>query len=100
GTPFSVPSPELGVYPGPVMDFSSYGHALRSHPFQNYNPFGHTEQPQQPTYAPPTIVHQDTGYETMDQDDSPMGEEGRIESMDSKLQQESPVMSYQPRQYE
>jgi hypothetical protein len=100
GSPFSMPSSELGVYPGPVIDFSSYRHALQSHPFQNYNPFGHTEQPQQPTYAPSTFVHQDTGYETMEQNGSPMDEEGRMESMDSNLHHESSVMSYQPRQYE
>jgi hypothetical protein len=100
GTPFSMSASELGVHPGPVMDFSSYGHALQPHPFQNYNPFGHPEQPQQPSYAPSTFVHQDTGYETMEQDGSPMDGGSRIESMESKLQHQSPVMSYQPRQYE
>jgi CP2 transcription factor len=99
GTPFSMPASELGVHPGPVMDFS-YGHALQPHPFQNYNPFGHPEQPQQPSYAPSTFVHQDTGYETMEQDGSPMDEGGRMESMESKLQHQSPTMSYQQRQYE
>jgi hypothetical protein len=100
GTPFSMPASELGVHPGPVMDFPSYGHALQPHPFQNYNPFGHPEQPQQPSYAPSTFVHQDTGYETMEQDGSPMDEGGRMESMESKLQHQSPTMSYQQRQYE
>ncbi len=100
GTPFSMPASELGVPSGPVMDFSSYGHALQHHPFQNYNPFGHPEQPQQSSFAPSTFVHQDTGYETMEQDGSPMDDEGRMGSMDSKLQQQSSVMSYQPRQYE
>jgi hypothetical protein len=100
GTPFSMPASELGVHPGPVMDFPSYGHALQPHPFQNYNPFGHPEQPQQPSYAPSSFVHQDTGYETMEQDGSPMDDEGRLESMESKLQHQSPIMSYQPRQFE
>lgn len=95
-----MPASEPGVHPGPVMDFSSYGHALHPHSFHNYNPFGHPEQPQQPSYAPSTFVHQDTGYETMEQDSSPMDEEGRMESMESKLQHQSPIMSYQPRQYE
>jgi hypothetical protein len=100
GTPFSMPASELGVNPGPVMDFPSYGHALQPHPFQNYNPFGHPEQPQQPSYAPSSFVHQDTGYETMEQDGSPMDDGGRLESMEPKLQHQSPIMSYQPRQFE
>lgn len=102
GTPFSMPSTEVGVHSGPVMDFSAYGHAMQPHPFQNYNPFGAPPppQPQQPSYAPSTFVHQDTGYETMEQDGSPMSDQGRMDSMDMKLQHQSPMMSYQPRQYD
>jgi hypothetical protein len=98
GTPFSMPATEVGVHPGPVMDFSSYGH-MQPHPFQNYNPFTAQPQPQQPSYAPSSFVHRDTGYETMEHDGSPLEDEGHLESMDMKMHQ-SPVMSYQPRQFE
>jgi hypothetical protein len=86
GTPFSMPSSEMGVQPGPVLDFSPYGpQHMQAHSFQNYNPFTAPQQPPQPSYAPSTFVHQDTGYETMEHDGSPLDSEGQMESMDMKM---------------
>jgi len=82
--------------------------------FHNYNPFGgpsqshsaeqqqqgHLQQQSPTSYAPSSFVHQDTGYETMEHDGSPMDDEGRMDSMEANLQHRSPMMSFQPPQYD
>jgi hypothetical protein len=80
-----------------MMDFSSFGQAIQPHQFHNYNSFGNPPQSQQPSYAPSSFVHQDTGYETMEQDGSPMEDDSRV---DATMQHHSPLMAFQPRQYE
>lgn len=97
GTPLSGPTSEAGMHSGPMMDYSNFGHNMAQHHFQNYDPFGHQPQ-QQSSYAPSSFIHQDTGYETMEQDGSPMEDEHRMGSMAMNLHNhQSPIMSYQPR---
>ena len=83
------------------MDLSGFHHGFPPHQFHNYNPF---MQPpaHQPSYAPSSFVHQDTGYETMDQDGSPVdsdGPEDRMGSIDGSFSAHSPMMGYQPRSF-
>ncbi|TAQ83173.1 hypothetical protein B7494_g8503 [Chlorociboria aeruginascens] len=88
GTPLSLPSSSDGLHPGPVMDIPS--------PNQ---PQPQQQQQQQQSYAPSSFVHQDTGYETMEHDGSPMDDSHRMGSMDASLHH-SPMMSFQPAQYD
>lgn len=86
------------------MEFSPWAHHQNLQPFQNYNPFAHSQpqhhQPQQQSYAPATFMHQDTGYETMDHDGSPDTHDGRLSSTDATMQHQPPTMAYGPRHYE
>lgn len=50
-----------------VMDMSGF-QALQPHQFHHFNPFIQGAQPVQQAFAPTSFVHQDTGYETMEQD--------------------------------
>lgn len=105
GTPLSMPTTEAGVHAGTMMEFSPYSQHMSHHSFQNYNPFANSpaqqhQQPQQQSYAPAAFLHQDTGYETMDHDGSPVDDTSRMGSMDATLQHQSPMMAYQPRQYD
>lgn len=105
GTPLSGPATESGMHAGSMMDFSAYGHAMAPHQFHNFNPFGHHHPPpqhSQQSYAPSSFVHQDTGYETMEHDGSPMDDDRvHIGSMDMGMSlHHSPVMHFQPRQYD
>lgn len=104
GTPLSMPTTEGGIHSGPgAMDMGGFHHGFHpQHHFQNFNPFIQPPPPQ-PAFAPSTFVHQDTGYETMDQDGSPMDSdpaEDRIGSIDSNFQSHhSPMMPFQARQF-
>lgn len=107
GTPLSHPTSSDGLHTGAMMEMPMFGHHVPSQHFQNYNPFAqHTQQQhhgqhqQETSYAPSSFIHQDTGYETMDHDGSPIENEERpMESMESALHH-SPVMSFQPNQYD
>lgn len=106
GTPLSMPTTEGGVHSGAApMDISGFHHGFHHphHQFQHFNPFIQAPPPQ-PSFAPSSFVHQDTGYETMDQDGSPMDSdpaEERLASIDSNFQSHhhSPMMAYQARQF-
>merc|ERR1711981_1030977 len=113
GTPLSLPTSADGMHASTMMDMSAFSHQMPPQ-FHNYNPFGAPQQQhhhhqqqhhaqhhhQQQSYAPSSFVHQDTGYETMEQDGSPMGDdEGRMGSMEVAMQHQSPMMSFQPAQY-
>jgi len=104
GTPLSMPTSDGGVHGGPMMDFAPYPHLLSPQLFQSYGPFANPQptqtQPQEQSYAPATFMHQDTSYETMDHDGSPIHDTSRIASLDVNTQHQSPTMSYQPRQFE
>ena len=107
GTPLSLPTSAESLHTGSMMDMSGYGHQMPPQ-FQNYNPFGQHQQimqhhqnhaPPQGSYAPSSFVHQDTGYETMEHDGSPMDDDGHMGPMDASLQHHSPMMAYQHAQY-
>ncbi|KAK3346694.1 CP2 transcription factor-domain-containing protein [Lasiosphaeria hispida] len=103
GTPLSMSTTEGGAHPGATtMDLASFHHGFHPHPFQHFNPFVQPPPPQ-PSFAPSSFVHQDTGYETMDQDGSPMDSDPadeRLGSIDGNFQgHHSPMMSFQARQF-
>ncbi|KAK0611598.1 CP2 transcription factor-domain-containing protein [Immersiella caudata] len=104
GTPLSMPTTEGGIHSGPpAMDMAGFHHGFHPHhQFQHFNPFIQPQPPQQ-SFAPSSFVHQDTGYETMDQDGSPMDSdpaEDRIGSIDGNFQgHHSPMMNFQARQF-
>jgi hypothetical protein len=107
GTPLSLPTSADALHASTMMDMSAFSHHMPPQ-FHNYNPFGHPQQQhphqqqqqQQQSYAPSSFVHQDTGYETMDHDGSPMDDDGRMGPMDTTLQHHSPIMSFQPTHYD
>jgi hypothetical protein len=113
GTPLSMPNSADGPHASTMMDMSGvFGHHMPPQ-FHNYSPFGH-HQPQQlhhhhhhqqqhheqTAFAPSSFLHQDTGYETMEHDGSPMTDSGRMGSMEATLQSHSPVMTFQSNQYD
>lgn len=62
GTPLSISTSEAQRNPASAMGTHAFpSHLLQSQPFQNPSPFT-----PQPTYAPSSFVHQDSGYETIE----------------------------------
>lgn len=109
GTPLSMPTTDASLQSGPAMvDMTGFHHAASGmHPSHfhhqpHFQPFVQPHAPQQ-AFAPSSFVHQDTGYETMDQDDSPMpsdpSDANRLGSIDSAFHGQSPMMGFQSRQY-
>ncbi|KAH8819559.1 CP2 transcription factor [Xylogone sp. PMI_703] len=103
GTPLSLSTSTEGLQTNAMMDMSAFGNHLPHGHFQNYNPFANHAhnpalQPEQ-SFAPSSFVHQDTGYETMDQDGSPLDDSSHMSSMNNSLHQ-SPVVSFQQTQYQ
>ncbi|EOO02015.1 putative cp2 transcription factor protein [Phaeoacremonium minimum UCRPA7] len=87
-----MPTSEAALHSGPaMMDLAGFHQGgIHPHQFHPFNPFVQPPAPQ-PSFAPSTFVHQDTGYETMDQDGSPMDSdpaEERMGSIDSTFQGE------------
>jgi hypothetical protein len=112
GTPLSMPSSADGLHASTMMDMSGvFGHHMPPQ-FHNYSPFGqqqpqqlhhhhhHQQHHEQTSFAPSSFIHQDTGYETMEHDGSPMTDSGRMGSMEATLQSHSPVMTFQSNQYD
>ncbi|KAH8888609.1 hypothetical protein GQ53DRAFT_243055 [Thozetella sp. PMI_491] len=100
-TPLSMPTTEGGMATGPTMDMAAFHHGFHPHHFQNFNPFIQPSAPQ-PSFAPSSFVHQDTGYETMDQDGSPIDSDQadeRMGSIDHTFQGQSQMAGFQPRQF-
>lgn len=85
GTPLSMPNSNDALNSGAVvMDVSSF-QSLQPHQFHHFNPFIQGP-PAQQAFAPSSFVHQDTGYETMEQDGTPIDAappEHRVPSMPS-----------------
>ncbi|TQN70807.1 Grainyhead-like protein 2-like protein [Colletotrichum shisoi] len=101
GTPLSMPTSDGAMNSGqPMMDLAGYHQGMHPQQFQQpFNPFIQPHAPQQ-SFAPSSFVHQDTGYETMEQDGSPMNSdpsEERMASIDSAFHN-SPMMGFQGRQ--
>ncbi|KAK3942060.1 Grainyhead-like protein 2 [Diplogelasinospora grovesii] len=107
GTPLSLPTSEGALHSGPVhsgttMDLAGFHHGFHANQYHHFNPFIQPPPPQ-PSFAPSTFVHQDTGYETMDQDGSPMDSdpaEERMGSIDNSFRTQSPMMGFEARQFD
>lgn len=101
GTPLSMPTSEGAVHSGPgTMEIPGYHHGFHPQQFQQFHPFIQPPPPQ-PSFAPSSFMHQDTGYETMDQG-SPMDSDHadeRLGSIDSNFQAHSPMVAFQSRQF-
>lgn len=70
GTPLSIPTSVDIIQPGAgVVEMGGF-RALEPHQMHHFNPFIQAQPPQQ-AFAPSSFIHQDTGYETMEQDNSP-----------------------------
>ncbi|KAI1648408.1 CP2 transcription factor-domain-containing protein [Daldinia loculata] len=105
GTPLSLPTTEGAIQAGPaLMDLTQFHHGIPPHQFpQPYNQFIQPTPPQ-PSFAPSSFVHQDTGYETMDHDGSPLdsdSHEDHIGSMGATFHSQSPpnMIGFQHRQF-
>lgn len=104
GTPLSLSTTEAGMHStAQMMDLNHFNHGMQQHHFQHFNnPFIQNAPPQQ-SYAPSSFVHQDTGYETMDQDGSPLDSdphEERMGSLGATFQSQSPpMMGFPTRQF-
>ncbi|KAI0179766.1 CP2 transcription factor-domain-containing protein [Hypoxylon sp. FL1284] len=94
GTPLSLPTSEGAIPSGPtIMDLSQFHPGMAPHQFQqHFHPFIQPTPPQA-SFAPSSFVHQDTGYETMDHDGSPLdsdNQEDQIGSIDAAFHSQSP----------
>lgn len=103
GTPLSMPTSEGALHSGTAtMDITGFHHGFPPQHFhQQFNPFIQPP-PAQPSFAPSSFMHQDTGYETMDQDGSPMDSDHadeRMGSIDGNFQAQSPMVAFQARQF-
>ncbi|KAK3985602.1 CP2 transcription factor-domain-containing protein [Cladorrhinum sp. PSN332] len=103
-TPLSMPTSQGAIHPGTTsMDIGSYHDSYHPQHFQQpFHGFIQHPPPPQPSFAPSTFLHQDTGYETMDQDGSPIDSdpaEERMGSIDGNFQVQSPMAAFQARQY-
>ncbi|KAL2210787.1 hypothetical protein CC79DRAFT_1340954 [Sarocladium strictum] len=101
GTPLSMPTSGDALQAGPaILDMSGF-QTLQPHQLHHFNPFIQAAPPQQ-GFAPSSFVHQDTGYETMEQDGSPLGSDpsdgGRVTSIDSAFHSTTQMVpGFQPR---
>ncbi|KAI0390915.1 CP2 transcription factor-domain-containing protein [Xylariaceae sp. FL0594] len=104
GTPLSLPTsgaihPGIGQIPsqlhvqapGPapgMLDMSHFQTTMAPQLFQPFNlgafqPQAHQQPPEPQSFAPSSLMHQDTGYETMDHEESPLGSEDQVEPTNS-----------------
>ncbi|KAL2752157.1 hypothetical protein ACRALDRAFT_1073030 [Sodiomyces alcalophilus JCM 7366] len=104
GTPLSMPTSEGGAAMPPtasMMDIAGFPTLQPQQQFPQFNTFIQPP-PHQPTFAPSSFVHHDTGYETMEQDGSPMdsGPSPRqLTSLDGALHHAGPMVGLQQRQF-
>lgn len=92
----------------PMMEIPPFHPGVHQHhqyQHQPFNPFMQAPPPTHPTqptsFAPSSFIHQDTGYETMDQDGSPMGSDPsdeRMGSIDKLFHGQSSLGGFQQRQ--
>ncbi|KAI0487135.1 CP2 transcription factor-domain-containing protein [Xylaria cf. heliscus] len=104
-TPLSMPTSDGTIHAGPGLMDMSHFHQSAMAPQQFHPPFNPFMQSaaQQPAFAPSSLVHLDTGYETMDHDGSPLGSEAPVERMgpmDPTFHSQSPpLMGFRPGQF-
>ena len=100
GTPLSMPASGNPITSGAgVVDVAGF-QALPPHQMHHFNPFVQAPPPQ-PPFVPSSFVHQDTGYETMEQDGTPVTSnpsENRMTSVDSAYPTAPPMMNFPARQ--
>ncbi|CAG9991381.1 unnamed protein product, partial [Clonostachys byssicola] len=103
GTPLSMPTSANAIQSGVASAAGPVEMAgfqpLPTHQLHHFNPFVQAPPPPpQPTFAPSTFVHQDTGYETMEQDGSPLTSnppEDRMPSIGSNFQPGTTLINFQ-----
>lgn len=96
GTPLSMPNSGAIHTGAGIVDMGAF-QPLQPHQM-HMNPFVQAQPPPQQAFAPSSFVHQDTGYETMEQDGSPMRpnrSEDRMTSIDSAIRSAAPGMNFQ-----
>jgi hypothetical protein len=103
GAALSMPTTEgTAHHPGSTtMDVQSFHHGFHPHHFHNFNPFA-PNPAEQPSFTPSLFVHQDTGYETMDHDGSPLDSgpaEDKPGPLSSAFHGQSPEAGFQSSQY-
>lgn len=81
-TPFGAPLGMEAMQSNTAMDPSVF-HTLQPHQLHNFNPYLQVPGQNQ-SFAPSHFMHQDTGYETMEQDGSPM-DSSAVENQNSKM---------------
>lgn len=99
GTPLSMPNSGTIHTGAGVVDMGGF-QPLAPHQMHHFNPFVQAQPPPPQAFAPSSFVHQDTGYETMEQDGSPMQpnrSEDRMTSIDSAIHSAT-AMNFQPGQ--
>ena len=88
-TPLSMPVSGEILSGVPAQDMAGGFQTLQPHQLHHFNPFVNMGGPQgQQAFAPSSFVHQDTGYETMEHDGSPMDSdmsEGKMPTISSTL---------------
>ena len=97
----SMPTTDGAMHSGPTIDMAAFHQGFHVQHFQNYNPFIQPPAPQQ-SFAPSSFVHHDTGYETMDQDGSPIDSDPadeRMGSIEGAFRTQSPLGGGLPRQF-
>ncbi|KAK4143097.1 CP2 transcription factor-domain-containing protein [Dichotomopilus funicola] len=100
GTPLSMPHSGGAVHSGAgTMDMAAF-QGFHPQQFPQFNAF--IQPPAaQASFAPSSFIHQDTGYETMDQG-SPMDSDhadDRIASIDGSFQNQAAMVAFQTRQF-
>lgn len=94
GTPLSISASESHTNPASAVDMHGYQpHMLHLQPFQHSDPFG-----QQQTYAPSSFVHQDSGYETINNQQIGLPDDKL--GMDAESHGESNYAGYSARSYD
>ncbi|KAL1881134.1 hypothetical protein VTK73DRAFT_4581 [Phialemonium thermophilum] len=101
-TPLSMPTTDGTLHSSTSMvNLGGFQQGLHPQQLHHFNPFIQPPAPQ-PSFAPSTFVHHDTGYETMDQESSPMDSDNadeRVISIDNALQGQTPMVGFQTRQF-
>lgn len=94
-TPLSMPATGNPLTSGAgVVDMAGF-QTLPSHQMHHFSPFVQAPQPPQAPYVPSSFVHQDTGYETMETDSTPVTSHAPNPAYH---QQGVSMMNYAPRQ--
>jgi hypothetical protein len=79
-TPFGAPPGMEAMQSNAAMDPSVF-QTLQPHQLHNFNQYLHVSGQ---SFAPSSFMHQDTGYETMEQDGSPM-DPSAVDGQDAKM---------------